>query len=162
MRSSTERIREDLGPEEDWAPITFAVNAANQVKIFASEGYADEKEKDAYVGACALGIIAHEAVVAGMVATTWMVKQEGKDVGDAFDAPPSKHPRRVETLMVVTLSAQESVFAVAEIKRRPQGPPALLPWEIMQAGEDAPQVTGAMFDPILMALKIVKHSKEKS
>lgn len=130
-KASSEGYAETLEPDGDWAPMLFIDTASGMTIALIDPQFLDDKDRlwgvliPNLIGEIAKGV-APEAVV--LLASSWMVEYDPDDpeLGDAFDAAPSEHPRRTECLVLVGVSSQAEAGAMATIVRG--GPHPVLEW----------------------------------
>lgn len=160
MRQSVERVGRGLGPDDDWMPIAFMVNADQEVAVVATPGWSNDDEKYQFTAALALQAIAHHAVCMGIVATTWMLTftpddPEYAQAGQGIYVRPSQSPERKEAVVVMTTTRDVSTMSIAMIKRRQRRHPQLSEWDITDDRKEGARLEGDMLDPLRGALEIV-------
>ena len=91
--------------------------------------------------------VMYQATSVGLVGNVWMLVMIGEP--DAVLVRPRDHPQRIETLMVLSLSAASTNRAIAS---RDNAPPTLREWDVSTGGE----LEGDISAPLQAALRKVK------
>jgi len=152
IRTAAIGVGTHLGPDSDWAPVAFLVTSDGDMKIVATDGWNNDRERKRYLDQISEAIINIRAVAVGMVSTIWMLTiAKDKNYYPFVHPRPREHPQREEALLVIAMSAEESITAIATIDRHSNQPPSLREWEIV---ED--EVEGDMPIPLRNALRKVK------
>ena len=150
IRRATEDVRLGMAPDEDWAPAAFIFGEDGELHIVSTEGWTNDAEKLAYAQTVARMTVMYQATSVGLVGTVWMLVMIGEP--DAVLVRPRDHPQRIETLMVLSMSAEDSVTAFAVIERHDNAPPTLREWDVSTGGE----LEGDISAPLQAALRKVK------
>jgi hypothetical protein len=139
VKGQATKIADDLGPEEDWAPVIF-LGTADTVHIALIDGSclaSPEAKKRLFTVMVPAQIREREALSYAYVMSTWQLKIDPKDDQDAALAAVDlarrigvrNMPGRCEVLTVFAADRNDSQYWTADITRDEREVPSLGEWE---------------------------------
>jgi len=146
LKSGAERCGKAFeDAKDDWAPIYLVVLGEGKAKLITSM-----LDKYELVNGIAAAASASGAVGIGQLNSSWMRMQQDK-------TPPkgsiANKPGSEEGLMLAVYSRINWWMEWAPIGRDGKNPPTLGAWKKMTERKEGEEVSGAMFDPLLQALR---------
>ena len=132
-------------PEDDWMPMYLVVFDKGDAKLITGN-----LDKHILVNLIASAASDMGAVGIGQLNSSWRRMQED-------NSPPTRSiankPGSEEGLMLAVYSRTNWWIEWAPIGRDGRNPPTLGAWKKMMERKEGEEVTGAMFDPLLRALR---------
>lgn len=160
IRDTVRRIEQDLGPDEDWAPMAFVQDYQGRATLLALHGalFATEESKDALAEALGKFIVGSFGVRFAMVFSAWTIDVEGDPsmIHDDDWVPVSEREDRRECVFVTTLDLDDARAHRAMVTRLPDRRPKLGEWEEYESAF----VEGRYLDAARSALTLVRDIAE--
>lgn len=140
-------------PDDDWMPVLFLLDADNQGTWVGIDGrfMASPESKNRLMRDVIKPMIAASgAKKMATVFSAWGVQLDKDEVEErgAPSVPPSKHPDRMEMVMVTCFDSEKVVSYQANIQRDDENPPTLAAWEELPEG-----MTGRFVDGVQDTLR---------
>ena len=146
LKSGAEKCRKVFtDPEDDWMPMYLVVFDKGDARLITST-----LDKHILVNLIASCASAASAVGIGQLNSSWLRMQE---VGPLPEGSIANKPGSEEGLMLTVYSRTNWWMEWAAIKRHRKHPPMLDAWKKMMERKEGEEVRGAMFDPLLRALR---------
>ena len=145
IKTGVVSIRDDFKkPDDDWEPVYLVVLPDGEAKLFTST-----MDKHLFVEFIAHVAKTSGAIGIGQLNSSWRKMTNEMPKGGSIAGKPGSEEGLLLTVYTRTFWQAEW----AAIKRSESAPPTLAPWEVMFKREEGTEVAGAMFDPLLQALR---------